>query len=187
MKHLTIDELHAGLEHIRQAPRDAGVLKLIVRRPNPGEREVLDEGLLSLESGLAGDGWSRRPSSRTPDRSPHPEMQLNIMGARVAALVAQHPERWPLAGDQLFVDMDLSAENLPAGTQLSLGSAIIEVTPQPHTGCAQFVSRFGVDAMKFVNSPVGMQLHLRGINAKVVRPGVIRVGDVVTKISSADQ
>jgi MOSC domain-containing protein YiiM len=108
-------------------------------------------------------------------------MQINIMNSRVIALVAQDKDRWPLAGDQLYIDMDLSAENLPTGTHLALGSALIEVTPPPHTGCKKFVSRFGLDAMKFVNSTVGRQLHLRGINAKVVRPGVIRVGDVATK------
>src|SRR5207248_4142512 len=101
---------------------------------------------------------------------------------RVTALVAQTKERWQLAGDQLYLDMDLSAENLPAGTRLALGSSVIEVTAQPHTGCKKFVARFGLDAMKFVNSPVGKELHLRGINAKVVQAGVIRIGDVVRKI-----
>jgi MOSC domain-containing protein YiiM len=109
-------------------------------------------------------------------------MQLNIMSARVIALVAQRRERWPLAGDQLYIDMDLSDENLPAGTRLSLGAAVIEITAQPHTGCKKFVARFGPDAMKFVNSPAGRRLRLRGVNAKVVRPGVIRVGDTAKKI-----
>ena len=123
-----------------------------------------------------------RGSSRTVDGSAHPDMQLNIMNARVVALVAQAQERWPLAGDQLFIDMDLSAENLPAGTRLALGSAVIEVTAEPHNGCKKFVARFGLEAMKFVNSEVGRELHLRGINAKVVQPGVIRVGQAVKKI-----
>jgi len=122
-----------------------------------------------------------RRSSRTPDGSPHPEMQLNVMNARAIALVAQSKDRWPLAGDQIFLDLDLSAENLPAGTKLALGSAVIEVTAQPHTGCKKFVSRFGLDAFTFVNSPQGKELHLRGINARVVKPGVFRVGDVVKK------
>ncbi|HEX8888945.1 MAG TPA: hypothetical protein VF779_07195 [Pyrinomonadaceae bacterium] len=181
IKHLTIEELEAGLDEIRRSPKDGGRLELIVRRPRVGEREVLEEGELDLSEGLVGDSWKMRSNSRTPDGSAHPEMQLNIMNSRVIALLAQAQERWPLAGDQLFLNMDLSEENLPAGTQLSLGSAVIEVTAEPHTGCKKFVARFGLDAMKFVNSEVGRQLHLRGINAKVIQPGTIRVRDVVKK------
>jgi hypothetical protein len=170
------------LDAIRQSPKNEGVLELIVRRPRVGEREVLQEGKLDVADGLVGDTWSTRGSSRSNDGLAHPEMQLNIMNSRVIALVAQERERWHLAGDQLFVDLDLSGENLPPGTRLALGSAVIEVTPQPHTGCQKFVSRFGVDAMKFVNSPLGRQLNLRGINAKVVLPGVIRVRDAAKKL-----
>lgn len=183
LKHLTMEELEAGLEEIRRAPSDEGLLQLIVRRPRIGEREVLETGELDPAIGLVGDSWISRGSSRTADGSAHPEMQLNIMNARVAALVAQAKDRWPLAGDQLYVDMDLSAANLPPETRLSIGCAIIEVTPPPHTGCKKFVSRFGLEAMKFVNSSVGRELHLRGINARVVQPGVIRVGQVVKKIN----
>lgn len=185
LKHLTMAELEAGLDEIRRAPADEGVLRLIVRRPRVDAREVLEEGELHPAEGLVGDSWKLRGSSRTSDGSAHPDMQLNIMNARVIALVAQDKDRWQLAGDQLFLDMDLSAKNLPAGTQLSLGSAVIEVSPQPHTGCQKFVSRFGLDAVKFVNSTVGKELHLRGINAKVVQAGVIRVGDVARKIATA--
>jgi hypothetical protein len=185
MKHLTMEELEAGLDEIRQAPTDEGVLRLIVRRPRVDEREVLEEGELHPSEGLVGDSWKFRGSSRTLDGSSHPDMQLNIMNARVIALVAGDKGRWQLAGDQLFIDMDLSAENLPAGTRFSLGSAIVEVSSQPHTGCQKFVSRFGLDAVKFVNSPMGKELHLRGINAKVVQPGMIRVGDVARKIAKA--
>ena len=182
VKHLTMEELEAGLDQIRNSPRDEGILELIVRRPATGEREVLEEGELQLAHGLVGDNWSERPSSATLDGSPHPDMQLNVMNARAIALLAQHKDRWPLAGDQLFIDLDLSPGNLPPGIRLALGSAVIEVTPQPHTGCRKFVERFGLDAMKFVNSPVGKQLSLRGINAKVVQPGVIRAGCQVKKI-----
>ncbi len=178
---LPMDALEAGLDEIRRSPKDAGVVKLIVRRPETGRREVLEEGRLDIVQGLVGDNWSTRGSTRTSDGSAHPEMQLNIMNARVAALVAQHPGRWQLAGDQLFIDFDLSEDNLPAGTRLSIGSALVEVTKPPHTGCKKFVSRFGVDAMKFVNSPVGRELHLRGVNARVVQSGVVRVGDIVRK------
>jgi hypothetical protein len=186
LRHLTTEELHAGLEGIRQSPKDEGVLELIVRRPRIGEREVLDEGQLDIVDGLVGDTWSTRGSRRSKDGLAHPDMQLNIMNARAIALVAQDRERWHLAGDQLFMDLDLSGENLPPGTRLAIGSAVIEVTAEPHTGCQKFVSRFGLDAMKFVNSPVGRELNLRGINARVVKPGRIRVRDVARKLGARD-
>jgi hypothetical protein len=182
VKHLTLEEMEAGLETIRQTPKDVGVLKLIVRRPETEEREVLTEGQLDLASGLVGDNWKARGSRSTPDGSANPEMQLNVMNARVIELLAQDKERWALAGDQLFVDFDLSEPNVPPGTRLAIGTAVIVVTPPPHTGCKKFAARFGPDAVKFVNSPEGKQLHLRGINAKIIKPGVIRVGDLVKKI-----
>ena len=181
-KHLTMPELEAGLDEIRRAPKDEGVLELIVRRPAVNDREILETAELHLDEGLVGDSWQRRRSKTTADGSPNPLMQLNIMNSRVTALVAQDKDRWQLAGDQLYLDMDLSEENVPAGTRLSLGSAIIEVTPPPHLGCQKFVARFGLDAMKFVNSPVGRDLHLRGVNAKVIQGGVIRLGDVARKL-----
>lgn len=181
VKHLTKEELEAGLGDVLLSPKDEGVLELIVRRPRVDEREVLEEGRLDLVEGLVGDSWRERGSSRTPDGAAHPDTQLNVMNSRILALVARDRERWRLAGDQLIIDMDLSDENLPAGTRLALGSAVIEVTDQPHTGCKKFVARFGLDAMKFVNSPEGKRLRLRGLNAKVIRPGVIRAGDVVRK------
>jgi hypothetical protein len=182
IKYLTTTELEAGLAEILRSPQDQGIVELIARRPRTEEREVLTEAQLHSELGLIGDNWIDRGSSRTSDGSAHPEMQLNIMNSRVIALLAQERERWALAGDQLFVDLDLSARNLPAGTQLSIGTAIIEVTSQPHTGCKKFVSRFGVEALKFVNSELGRELHLRGINARVIRGGVVRQGDLVKKI-----
>jgi hypothetical protein len=180
--HLTKEELEAGLDHIRESPKDDGLLAMIVRRPSVDVREVLNQAELSTVSGLVGDSWNVRKSSRTADGSPHPEMQINIMNVRAVALVAQDRERWPLAGDQLFLDMDLSKSNLPAGAKISIGSAVLEVTAPPHTGCHKFVSRFGLEAMKFVNSEVGKELCLRGINARVVQEGTIRVGDVARKI-----
>jgi hypothetical protein len=181
VKHLSTEELHAGLDQIRRAPKDEGVLELIVRRPRKGEREVLQEGQLDLQDGLVGDSWKDRRSSRSPDGRANPDTQINVMSSRVIALLSQDKARWPLAGDQLFVDLDLSAANMPPGTQLAIGAAVIEVTPEPHTGCGQFVERFGPAAQQFVNSPIGRELQLRGINARVVRPGTIRVGDVARK------
>jgi hypothetical protein len=180
--HLTTDELTVALDHLRGAPSDVGRVELVVRRPSPGEREVLDEGTLDLADGLVGDGWKIRGSGRTADGSAHPDMQLNVINARLSSLVAIDPDRRALAGDQLHVDLDLSEDNLPPGTRLALGSAVIEVTDQPHTGCAQFVARFGRDAMRFVNSDVGRQLRLRGLNAKVVVAGTVRPGDEIRKV-----
>lgn len=182
MKHLTFAELEAGLDAIRQSPKDDGILKLIVRRPQENVREVLQTGELDLADGLVGDTWKTRASSRTVDGSPHPDMQLNIMNSRVAALVAQNESRRQLAGDQLYINLDLSEENLPPGTRLAIGSAIVEVTAQPHNGCIKFVERFGLAAMKFVNSTIGKHLRLRGINAKVIQSGRIETGDSVKKI-----
>jgi len=181
VRHLSTQELEAGLSAIRLSPADAGIVELIVRRPSPGERELLDEGALDRIVGLVGDTWKDRSSSRTADGGPHPDMQINVMNSRAIALIAQERERWHLAGDQLFVDLDLSEANLPPGTRLALGTAVIEVTDKPHTGCDKFVARFGMDAMRFVNSPIGRQMQLRGINAKVVQSGVVRRGDIVRK------
>jgi hypothetical protein len=182
VKHLTLEEMAAGLATIRQSPKEVGVLQLIARRPKTEEREVLTEGQLDLACGLVGDNWKARGSRGTPDGSANPEMRLNVMNARVIELLAVDKERWALAGDQLFVDFDLSEANVPPGTRLVIGEAVIEVTPPPHTGCKKFSARFGPDAVKFVNSPEGKQLHLRGINAKIIKPGVILVGDLVKKI-----
>lgn len=181
-EHLTTAELEAGLDAIRQSPKDEGVIALIVRRPQVDAREVLEEGELDLVEGLVGDTWRVRRSNRTHDGAAHPDMQLNVMNSRVIALVAGEKDRWPLAGDQLFIDLDVSLENLPPGTRLALGSAVIEVTDQPHLGCKKFAARFGLDALKLVNSPLGKQLQLRGVNARVMQPGMIRVGDLVKKL-----
>jgi hypothetical protein len=182
INHLTMEELEAGLDHIRLSPSDAGLVELIVRRPKVDEREVLEEAEFSTVEGLIGDSWNHRKSSSTADGSPNPEMQINIMNSRAVALVAQDRERWQLAGDQLFIDLDLSKTNLPVGSRISIGTAVLEVTAPPHTGCKKFVARFGLDAMKFVNSEVGRELCLRGINAKVVQAGTIRVGQTAKKL-----
>ena len=182
MKHLTMQELEAALDHLRQAPKNDGVVQLIVCRPEEDQRREMNEAELDPAKGLIGDNWILRGSRRTVDGSPHPDMQINIMNARVTALVAQEKERWALAGDQLYIDMDLSKENLPAGSRIQVGSAVLQVSPQPHTGCHKFVARFGLDAMKFVNSEVGKELCLRGINAKVVQAGTVKVGQTAKKL-----
>jgi hypothetical protein len=177
-----MSELEAGLAEIFRSPKDGGVLEMIVRRPQVGEREILAEGRLDLVDGLVGDSWKIRNSRRSPDGTPHPDTQLNVINSRLVALVSQDRSRWHLAGDQLYVDFDLSEANVPAGTRLAIGSAVIEVTAEPHTGCSKFVERFGLDAMKFVNASERRDLHLRGINARVVQPGAVRVGDAVSKL-----
>lgn len=174
--------LEAGLAEIRRSPADGGTLELIVRRPAVDEREVLDEGALDLEDGLVGDTWRARGSRSTADGSPNPETQLTLINARLLALIEPDRERWPLAGDQLVVDLDLGESNLPPGTRLAIGSAVIEITAEPHTGCAKFSRRFGSAALRFINSPVGRSLHLRGVNARVVTPGTVRAGDAVRKL-----
>ena len=181
IQHLDRDQLEATIEHIRASPAE-GTLELIVQRPAVDERVVLAEGELNTDEGLAGDTWNQRGSKRTEDGRAHPDMQLNIMNARILAAVAQTPDRMPLAGDQLIVDMDLSEANLPAWTKLAIGDAVIQITDQPHTGCAKFSRRFGIEAHRFVNSEVGKELHLRGINARVITAGTIRQGDQIRKL-----
>ena len=183
MDFLDADQLEAGLPEILASPKDEGVVRMIVRRPDVGEREVVESGELDLAEGLVGDNWRSRGSGQTEDGTAHPEMQLNLMNSRVIALVARSEDRWALAGDQLFVDLDLGRENLPAGTRLAMGSAIVEVTAVPHLGCKKFVARFGLEAMKFVNSRRGKELCLRGINAKVVKPGRVGAGDRIRRMS----
>jgi hypothetical protein len=182
MKHLTTAELDEGIDHVLGAPTDHGRLELIVRRPQVDTREVLAEATLDAAEGLIGDTWRQREIGRNPDGVISRDEQITIMNARAAALVAGHPDRWPLAGDQLYVDFDISETNLPIGSRVALGSAVIEISFKPHTGCQKFCSRFGVDALRFVNSPVGRELRLRGANAWVVVPGKVRVGDTVRKL-----
>jgi hypothetical protein len=178
----TADDLQAGIDEIRRSPSTDGTVELIARRPAVDEREVVEEAELDLENGLVGDTWLERGSRSTADGSADPKAQLTLMNARLAALVAGPQERWPLAGDQLYVDLDLSKDNLPPGTLLAVGSAVIEATDEPHTGCAKFSARFGSDALRFINSPLGRQLQLRGINARVVESGRVRQGDPIRKL-----
>jgi len=173
---LTFDELR---EDLREAPMRIGTVLLIVRRPAVGEREAVAEAQLDTEEGLLGDTWRVRGSSSTADGSANPEAQITVMSARAAAAIAGDVERWPLAGDQLYVDFDISEENLPAGTRVVVGDAEIEVSAKPHTGCAKFSARFGKEALSLVNTSTGRALRLRGLNARVTKSGTVRVGDRV--------
>ena len=166
------------LDHVRAAPVDEGVLELIVRRPADGEREVLDEAHLDQALGLVGDRWAARDIESTPV---YLSAQLTLMNTRVLAAIEPDRTRWPLAGDQLYVDLDLREATLPAGTQLAVGSAIIEVSETPHTGCARFSARFGSEALRWINSSIGRAHRLRGLNARIVQPGTVHVGDAIRR------
>jgi MOSC domain-containing protein YiiM len=173
--HLDMSALEAGLDEIRRSPQDAGRVDMVIRRPAVDEREVLAEAHLDVELGLVGDDWM--------STSGDPSRQLTLMNSRAVDLLAGSRERWPLAGDQLYVDLDLSEENLPPGTRLAVGSATVQVTGVPHRGCKKFMARFGLDALKFVNSELGYAMKLRGINARITKSGLVRTGDAITKVS----
>jgi MOSC domain-containing protein YiiM len=181
-RHLSLEELRDGLSEILLSPQDRGILRAIVIRPEVEARVSLQQCELSPDGGVHGDNWAKGCWMSLPDGRPHPDVQVTLMNARTIALIAQDEARWPLAGDNLFVDLDLSAENLPPGTRLSVGSALLEITAVPHKGCRKFADRYGVDATRFVNSRDGLRLHLRGIYARIVERGVVRVGDAVAKL-----
>ena len=180
MEHLTPEQLQAGLGEIKSAPRDQGRLEMIVVRPATDERLVLDSCRLTRECGCEGDDW--RQNYLDAGGTPDPQTQLTLMNARCAELISGGRERWPLAGDQLFVDLDLSDANLAVGQRLAIGDAVVEITAEPHTGCSKFAARFGVDALKFVNMGEGAQLKLRGIYAMVVTEGEVHQGDLIRKL-----
>ena len=182
---LTKEQLEAGFGHVLQSPKDEGSLVRIVRRPDVDQREVIEEGELDVDLGLVGDNWKARPNPTTPDGKADPVAQITIINARLLALLAGPEERWQLAGDQLLIDLDMSIENLPPGTRLRIGSAVIEISEKPHTGCAKFAARFGQDALRFISTPEGRARRLRGVNTRVVQSGTIRAGDVAVKVASA--
>lgn len=181
--HLTMPQLEHGLGHILLSPQDAGTLEMIVSRPAHGERRVLNECALAPETGVAGDHWAKGCWKSLPDGKPDPDVQVTLMNMRVIALIAQTRERWPLAGDNLIVDLDLSGQNLPVGQRIAIGSVILQITEVPHTGCKDFAARYGLEALQFVNSPQGKQLSLRGINARILQAGVVHAGDQVRKLA----
>jgi MOSC domain-containing protein YiiM len=181
-EYVSAESLQARFDFIRQSPRESSTVDMIVTRPAEGVRETPAEARLDVVEGLLGDSWLARGSSRTPDKRANPNAQITIMNSRAIAAVAGSKDRWPLAGDQIFVDLDLSTDNLPAGSRLQIGDAVIEITADPHTGCAKFKARFGEDALAFVNSIEGRALRLRGANAKIITGGLVRVGDPVVRI-----
>jgi MOSC domain-containing protein YiiM len=181
-RHLTRDEIAAAMPHILASPKDRGRLEMIVRRPAKRQREVLASTPISLAEGVPGDHWNHGSHVMTPDGRPHPDVQICMMNARILATIAGGRDRWPLAGDNLILDMDLSPDNLPPGTRLAIGSAVIEVTAEPHNGCNQFIELFGRDACVFVNTAEGKANRLRGIYARVVRDGTVSEGDDVVKL-----
>jgi hypothetical protein len=179
----TTAELEAALDHLRNAPTDEGPLTLVVRRPESLSRELLDEGVLDTEAGLVGDNWRSRVTSRAVEAGRHDEAMLTLMSARMVGLLADDDDERALAGDQLYVDLDLSVDHLPVGTRLSVGDdALLEITAKPHRGCKKFLARFGPDVLAFVNSDEGLRLRLRGVYARVVEGGVVRPGDVVRRL-----
>ena len=180
VEHMTIAQLEVGLAEVGRSPTGEGTLELIVRRPVSEEREVLETATLTVEEGLVGDNWNQRPSNRTEDGGPHPDMQLNLINSRFLALIAGDPKRMELAGDQLAVDLSLGSDDLPPWSRIRIGGAVIQVTDQPHTGCAKFTRRFGLDAFHLLKTEVGQAMNLRGICTRVVVPGTIRRGDPVT-------
>lgn len=182
VKQLSTAEIEAGMPHVAESPTDRGAVEMIVARPEIEERNVLNEGTFSVAEGLVGDNWLTRGSSLTDNGRGHPDAQITMMNARYLDLIAGSREHWPLAGDQLIVDLDLSHENLTTGQQLQVGSVVFEVTAMPHNGCKKFSDRFGQDAIKFANSDSGKAQRLRGIYLKVIQPGTLQVGDTITKI-----
>jgi MOSC domain-containing protein YiiM len=180
--HLTDAQIEAGMPEVLQSPVDHGVLEAIVIRPATGVRIELQESRLSAERGTEGDRWADHCWSSLPDGSPNPEVQICIMNSRMIQLLAGDRSRWALAGDNLFVDLNLNRESLRTGQQLAIGDCIIEITEQSHNGCAKFSERFGPAALRFVNSPTGKQLRLRGIYAKVVQAGLVRVGERIRRV-----
>jgi hypothetical protein len=180
---LTMTELEAGLLELARSPKDRGILEMIVSRPAIDQRLVMERGELHLDVGLQGDNWLARGSQSTPDGSAIRDAQIAIMNSRVIQLLAQDRSRWSLAGDQIFVDMDLSEANLPAGQRLAIGMAVLEISARPHTGCEKFTSRFGLDAFRFVNSPEARRMRRRGVYARVIQAGTICVGNMVTKLN----
>jgi MOSC domain-containing protein YiiM len=154
----------------------------VVRRPAKGQREILEAGELDTERGLVGDDWVNRPGMDSDKPSPY--AQVTVMNARLARLISAEadPAAWAQCGDQLYVDLDVSEVNMPAGTRIGIGEAVLEIQAEPHTGCLQFREWWGADAFRLVNDKRGRALRLRGVNTVVVQSGTVRPGDTARKL-----
>jgi MOSC domain-containing protein YiiM len=182
VRHYSLAELNARLPEVHSSPANPGRLLHIIARPVSEQRELRERSEVTPEAGLSGDRWASSCKRMLPDGRLNPDNQITIMNTRCLAILTDDHERWPLAGDNFLVDFDLSETNLPAGQRVKIGTAVLEVTPLPHTGCSKFSKRFGADALKFVNSPEGTKLRLRGLHVQVVQAGVVAVGDDIEKI-----
>lgn len=180
-KHLSKEQIEARLDWIKASPADKGTLAGLCIRPELNQRRELESCLLSPEGGVEGDFWVRQCWKKLEDGSSDPIVQVAIMNARAVDVVAGSRDRWKLAGDQLFVDFDLSEDRIAPGDRLQIGEAVVEIAPIPHTGCDLFRDRYGMDAVKFINSKLGKSLRLRGVFAQIVRGGMVRLGDPVQK------
>ena len=184
MAYQTAGQLAAGMGRVYDTPKDEGVVRLVVRRPGRGEREILTEGRLDTEQGLIGDDWVNRPSETTGEPSPY--AQVTVMNARVSELISGDPEpaTWAQCGDQLYVELDISEANMPAGSRIEIGEAVLEVQAEPHTGCAQFREWWGGDVLRHISTREGLSLRMRGANTRVIRSGAVRPGDTARKVAS---
>lgn len=182
--HLALPDLETGLAELGTSPQDNGTVAMIVCRPDFGQRQVLEAAEIDTTQGLVGDNWLTRGSRHTEDSSANPGQQIAIMNSRVIQAITLDESRWALAGDQLFLDLDLSAENLPPGQRITVGTVVLEISEIPHNGCGKFTERFGSGATHFVNSKEGRELRRRGVNARVIQSGTVRTGDIVKKITT---
>ncbi len=169
------------LATVAAAPAEGTVARIVLRPDGELRREVT-EAVIDVDEGVVGDNWKARGSSRTPDGSANRGAQVTLMSTRVLAVIEPDESRWPLAGDQLLADVDLSVAGLPAGARLAIGEAVLVVSEDPHTGCAKFSARFGSDALRWINGPDGRPLRMRGVNLTVERGGAVRVGDPIRRL-----
>lgn len=175
-EYLTSEQIEAELSDVLASSQDRGKLEAIVIRPEQNQREHREAVYLSPEGGVEGDRWSTSEGDR--------RAQVSLMNARLLRLIARDEERMSLAGDNLIVDLDLSETNIRAGQKLMIGEALLEVTDLAHTGCDKFAERFGPDAVRYINATERKSLHLRGLYARVLKAGTVRVGDVVQKVKA---